>query len=186
MDDFNDDLLSKGNKIDKIIKKNSLIQITDTPTRTTTSTSTLLDLILTNTPQCVAFHVIPQMIASHDLISVTIEVSKPKRLPVTKTFRQLTNYSKNICSLLIDNICRVNYTFLTYYVDNQVHIFNEVFIQCLDTCAPMETKVMKRPPTPSMNDELRHAIKDRNEAQSRLKDDRQHSFYNKNIKQKSA
>ncbi len=186
--DFIDDLLSNGSKTNKIIKNNNLIQITDTPTRTTISTSTLLDIIITNTPQCVIFHnVIPQMIADHDLISVIIKVSKPKRLPVTKTFRQLTNYSKDIsCSLLLDNVCRLDDIFLTDDVDKQVHIFNEVFIQCLDMCAPMKTKVVKRPPTPWMNDELRNAIKDRNEAQVGLKMTDKIVFYNKNIKQKSV
>ena len=155
-----------------------MTQVIDTPTRTTTSSSTLLDLIITNTPQCVVSHnVIPHVIADHDLISVTIKVSKPKRLPVTKTFRQLTNYSNDIfCSLLLDNVCRLNDIFLTDDVDKQVYIFNEVFIQSLDICAPMETKVVTRPPTPWMNDKLRNAIKYRNEAQSRLKDDRQNSF----------
>ncbi len=71
---------------------------------------------------------------------------------------------------------RLNDIFLTDDVDKQVFIFNEVFILCLDMCAPMVTKVVKRPPTPWMNDELRNAIKDRNETQIRLKDDRQNSF----------
>lgn len=176
--DFNDDLLSKGNKVGKIIKNSSLTQVIDTPTRITSSTSTLLDLIITNTPQCIASNnVVPQVIADHDLISVTVKVSKPKRLPVTKTFRQLTYYTNDIfSSLLLDNVYRLNDIFLTDDVDKQVFIFNEVFIHCLDMCAPMVTKVVKRPPTPWMNDELRNAIKDRNETQSRLKDDRQNSF----------
>ena len=95
----------------------------------------------------------------------------------------MTNYSKDIfSSLLLDNVCRLNNIFLTDDVDKQVYIFNEVFIHCLDMCAPTETKVVKRPPTPWMNDDLRNAIKDRNEAQSRLKDDRQNSFLQQEYK----
>ncbi len=48
----------------------------------------------------------------------------------------------------------------------------------------MVTKVVKRPPTPWMNDKLRNAIKDRNETQSRLKDDRQNSYLQQEYKTK--
>lgn len=135
-------------------------------------------ILSSQTPQCIASNnVVPQVIADHDLISVTVKVTKPKRLPVTKTFTQLTYYTSDIfSSLLLDNVYRLNDTFLTDDVDKQVFIFNKVFIHCLDQCAPMVTKVVKRPPTPWMNGELQNAIRHRNETQIRLKDDRQNTF----------
>ncbi len=51
-------------------------------------------------------------------------------------------------------------------------------------CAPMVTKVMNRQPTPWMNDDLRNAMKDRNSAQRRLKDDRQNSTLQQEYKPK--
>lgn len=53
----------------------------------------------------------------------------------------------------------------------------------MSTLAPMVTKVLKRPPTHWMNDDLRNAMKDQDEPQSTLEIDR-HFFYNKDIKQR--
>ena len=48
--DFNDDLLCKGNKLSGIIRNNKLTQMTDEPTRVTSTSATLLDLVVTNEP----------------------------------------------------------------------------------------------------------------------------------------
>ncbi len=45
------------------------------------------------------------------------------------------------------------------------------FIDCLDECAPYVTKKI-RPHTPWMNDDLKFAMKRRNETQKKLKFDR--------------
>ena len=182
--DFNDDLLTKGNRINKVIKSNSLTQIIDRPTRTTHTSATLLDLVITNTPDVIISHdVVPEVIADHDLVSVTVNVGKPKRQRVTKAFRHLGNYDKDtFCSLLLDNVHCFNDMFFTDDVDRQVHIFNDVFIKCLDICAPTVTKVVKRQATPWMNDDIRKAMNDRNEAQCILKNDRQNIFLQQNYK----
>ncbi len=91
--EFNDDMMATGSKMSRIIK-NKLHQIIDRPTRTTSS-ATLLDLIITNTSEIILSHdAVPQVIADHDLVSVVLNVRKPKKLPVIKTFRNLRNYDK--------------------------------------------------------------------------------------------
>ncbi len=72
--DFND-MLNKGNRMNKIIRDNKLSQIIDKPTRTTHHSATILDLIFTNKPEAVLSHdVVPQMIADHDLVSIVVNV----------------------------------------------------------------------------------------------------------------
>ncbi len=76
--DFNDNLLVGKNKISKIIKSNKLTQITDKPTRVTSTSSTLLDLATANRPDTVSsWDVVPQEVADHDLISIVMDIRTP-------------------------------------------------------------------------------------------------------------
>ena len=71
MGDFNDNMLVKGNRMSKIIRDNKLTQIIDQPTRITSHSATLLDLIITNKPEMILSHeVVPHVIADHHLVSV--------------------------------------------------------------------------------------------------------------------
>lgn len=140
--DFNDNLLASNSRISKIIKGNKLTQIIDKATRITPTSSTLLDLAITNKPDTVCFcDVVPQEIADHDLISVMINISKPKRSPVIRTFRHLGDYTKEkLCFKLHQNKHNFNMILNTDDVNRQVDIFNANFINCLDKCAPLLLK----------------------------------------------
>ncbi len=52
----------------------------------------------------------------------------------------------------------MNNIFLTDDVNKQVCIFNDVFISCLDMCAPYVTRTMKSKPTLWMNDDIREVM----------------------------
>ncbi len=69
----------------------------------------------------------------------------------------------------------MNNILFTDDVNKQIELFTEVFIKCLDACAPIVTKEIKRPFAHWMNDDLRTAMKIRNNAQSNLKADRHNS-----------
>lgn len=127
--DFNDNLLLNDSKLSKQIKKNKLTQIVDAPTRVTPTSTTLIDLIITNSPDKVLIHnVVPHIIADHDLISVEVDITKPKREPVIKTFRQIRNYSKETFYLLLEqNSPDMHKLILTDNVNDQVSIFTDVF-----------------------------------------------------------
>ncbi len=95
--DFNDNLLANDNKMNKIIKKNNLKQITDKPTRVTYTSSTLLDLAITNKPDAIhTYDVVLQEIADKDLISITVDVSKPKDNMFSELFATLVNVQKKL------------------------------------------------------------------------------------------
>ena len=117
-----------------------MTQIIDKPTRTTSTSATLLDLMITNKPDVIISQdVVPQVIADHDVISVVLNVRKPRKLPVVKTFRKLKNYDKDtFCSLLLDNVQNMNNIFLTDDVNKQVDIFNDVFFLLIVlVCVPL-------------------------------------------------
>ncbi len=93
--DFNDNLLANDFKIIEIIKYNNLTKMINKSTKVTPASLTLLDLAITNKPDAKhACDVVVQEIADHDFISITIDVRKPKRQPVIRTFRHLGHYSK--------------------------------------------------------------------------------------------
>ena len=172
--DFNCNFLSKNNKMEQIIKNTKLTQLIDKPTRNTSLSSTLLDIIVTNSHALALYHeVIDCPIADHDLISVTLDITKPKRQPEIKTFRRQKNYSPEIlCNLLLAENQTLNKIYTTDNVDAQVQLFNEVFLQCLDLCAPVVTQELRRPFAPWITEELKNLIQQKNNALKELKKDR--------------
>ena len=172
--DLNDNLLSSSNKLDAIFSTNKLHQIVDKPTRVTQQSATLLDIIATNKHDTVIYKdVIPNIIADHDLITATVNITKPKRKTVTKTFRHLGAYSNDaLCNALLTETPTLSKISQTDDVDTQVNILTSTFTNCLDKCAPLVTQEIKRPPAPWINDDIRSAMAIRNTLQWRLKLDR--------------
>ncbi len=191
--DFNCNILSKDNKMENVIFNANLTQLIDKPTRTASCSATLIDLIVTNRPAlALSNDVIPCPIGDHDLITVTLNVSKPKRQPIVKTFRQLKNYSSDVfCNLILLQCHILDKIFNTDNVNDQVTIFNETFLKCLDECAPLVTKEVKRPFAPYMTENIRSLIHRRNCVQRSLSKHRnnvdlQNSYKNLKREVKSA
>ncbi len=94
--DLNENLLSSGNRLKAILSAIRLHQTVDKPTRVTPQSATLLDITATkNYDTVIHKDVIPNIIADHDLITVTVNITKPKRKIVMKTYRHLGAYSNN-------------------------------------------------------------------------------------------
>ncbi len=183
--DFNDDFLSNTNKMDRIIKSVKMTQMVDKATRVTPTSSTLLDLFITNTStSIISCDVLPIEIADHDLISVQVDISKPKRTRVVRTYRDLRNYVKeDFCLKLLDNVSNFNRILNTDDVDTQVDIFTRNFNKCLNECAPFVTKEVRRPFAPWMSDEVQNAINTRNNIHKKLKADRHNPILQEEYKQ---
>ncbi len=172
--DFNNDLLLYRIKLNGIIKNNRLVQLIDISTIVATTIATLLDIIITNNPDLVLENVVvPNLISDHDLIGITINITKPRKQPVSKTFRHLRNYNKDIlCNLIMSEHHSFNKILETDNVNLQVDLFNEIFIKCLNLCVPVVTKEIRRPYTPWLTDELRDVINKKNAIHNDLKRDR--------------
>lgn len=172
--DFNDDLLSINSKLLNIIRNSKMSLMINKPTRVTEHSATLLDPVITNLPETVLHSdVIPGPVADHELITVTIDIKKPKRQPITKTFRTLKNYSPDIlCNLILNETETLCQIMQTDNVHDQVEVFTSVFVSCLDTCAPVLTKEIRRPNAPWITDEIKNDMKMRDDLQRTLKNDR--------------
>ncbi len=135
--DFNDDLSISTSKINKIINTSKLTQIIKKLTRITNTSATLLDISITNSPNLVLHSdVLPCPVADHELITVTVNLQKPKRVFCFKTIRDLRNYSPDIFyNLLFNNEAILNDILKTDDVDIQVDIFAPIFNDCLNKSA---------------------------------------------------
>ncbi len=77
--DLNDNFLSPSSKLSRIVTTNKLTQVIDKPSRVTLTSATLLDVVITNTPNIISdSYVIPGVVEDHDLIGVSVDISKPK------------------------------------------------------------------------------------------------------------
>ncbi len=169
--DFNDNFLHVSSKVKQIILNAKLTQLIDKPTRVAPNSATLLDLMVTSKSETVMHSdVTPCHVGDLELITITIDLKKPKRQPVVKTFHQLKNYSpEKLCSLLQSESHSLNKIFTTDNVDTQIHIFNEHFIECLEAYAPIVTKEVKRPFASWITEDLKAMMQERDVVQQQLK-----------------
>ena len=168
--DLNDNVLDRQSKLQKIVNILNFSQLIETPTRITNTSRTLIDVAITNSKEKVlnaeveACHV-----SDHELISLTVDISKPKHEKEIKTFRSKQNYSQEIfCNTLLDNIDRFNEILRTDDVNIQQDIFTTNFMSSLDSCAPIVTKTITRPPAPWLTDDIRNEMAYRNRLKERL------------------
>ena len=173
--DINDDLFLQHAKLHKIMKIMKLSQIIEKPTRITETSKTLIDVLITNRKDMILqTDVVPCPVADHELISACINITKPKRVPEMKTYRSLENYSADIiCNLILDQTSVLNEILITDNVDTQVPIITKVMNDCIDNCAPVVTRNINRPPAPWIDQNIKTAMKQRDEIKKRLKIDRQ-------------
>ena len=126
----------------------------------------------------------PSSVADHEVISIVINIRKPKQEPVIRTLRSHRNYSQNIfCNLLLDNSHTLNCILDTDNINWQVDIFTGVFNDCLDECAPIVTIEIIRPPAPWIDDDLKRCIHEKNELKYRLKYDRSNQQLDDNFRE---
>lgn len=180
--DLNDNLLINNSNLQKTIEACGLSQVISKPTRVTPQSATLLDVLITNKKESIiTSDCLPSAIADHDMIISRINISKPKRIKVKKTFRSMATYNKdNFCEALLNCTDYLNHITLTDDTDEQVNILNTIFNSCLDQVAPMTTKYINRPPAPWINKEIKENMKYRDSLQSQLKLDRHNTqLYNK-------
>ena len=162
--DLNDDQLICQSKLLKIVNTMNLVQVINEPTRITPTSKTLLDVVITNAHEIISgSEVTASHLSDHEQISVEIDVRKPKRKPEVKTFRSLKNYNQNIlCNKLLDKVPILNQILNTDDVDKQVDILTSTFGLCLNSCAPIKTQTITRPPAPWMTEEIKEESKNRN------------------------
>ncbi len=136
--DLNGNFLSSGNRLKAILSANRLHQIVDKPTWVTPQSATVLEIIATKKYDTVIRKdVIPNVTTDHNLITVIVNITKPKHETVMKTFRHLGAYRNDaLCNALLTETCTLNKIPLTDDVYTQLNIFTSALTNCLDQCAP--------------------------------------------------
>ncbi len=108
---------------------------------------------------------VPSIVADH-LITVTTNISKTKRLSITKTIRDLQYYNSDIlCSHILNQTNELNTILKTDYVNRQVDALTSVLSGSVNSCAPTVTKVIRRPLAPWIDNNICEAMVARNKAQ---------------------
>ena len=173
MADINDNLQVSNSKLNHIITSLKLSQIIDKPTRITATTQSLLDVIITSTSdKIVDFQVLPCQIGDHELISATIDLKKPKCEPKYRTFRSLRNYSQVLlCDNILEETFTLNSILNTDDVNQQVKTVTTVLGNTINNCAPEVTSLIRRPPAPWIDGNVKKIIKERDQIQRLLKED---------------
>ena len=130
------------------------------------------------------FDVLPGPVADHEAISVLLNLKKPKRSPVIKTYRCLKNYSREIfCNLLMNEVVTLNGILNTDEVNTQVEIVSNVMNKSIDDCAPIVTREIVRPPAPWITEDIKKSMKERDALQRNLKHDKYNDDLRVNYKE---
>ncbi len=75
----------------------------------------------------------------------------------------MKNYSSDLfCDALLSESRALDNIYFTDNVNTQVEVLSAVFLKCLNFCAPLVTKELKRPFAPWLHEELRTLIQQKN------------------------
>lgn len=147
MGDFNCNLLNlddnRSNQLLNLVQSYSFRPLHSLPTRVTSNSATLLDVIFTNCPTiCTLSGIIPDDISDHFSVFTLFEVSTIKRINSSTT----STYRRNINQVTLDNFSTAiqNESWFDVYnshdVDAAFNNFISVFSNHLNTCIPLVSR----------------------------------------------
>ena len=162
--DLNCNML-KDNQDAKVLKdlcsSLNLKQLINTPTRVTSQSSTLIDLIITsNTTLVVESGVLENQISDHFLIFTVLKLKKPKLQPKVVTARNYKHYNPEKFLKDLAQIPWCN-NLLMDDVSEKVACFNANFLNTLERHAPVKTMKIRYRKCPFLNDEIKQLMKNR-------------------------
>ena len=125
------------------------------PTRITENTSTIIDILLTNSPEnVVRTDVITTNFSDHEMIGATRKKCQHKYQPKTIHSRNFRSYKKENVKIEIGNI---NFDPL-FANTNSTDVWNflkELLVNVANTHAPFTTKTIKGKPCPWLNKDIK-------------------------------
>ena len=153
----------------------ALTQVIDEPTRITSHSNTLIDLMLTSTPENVKAHGVVDTpgISDHCLTFMAYSIKKPKFKPKMLTRRDFRNfdsekYKDDMSNAPWGNINAVDED----DVDNKVTILENIHKDIIDRHAPLRTFRVTRPATPWLTDEIRKLMDERDRYKNKFNADK--------------
>ena len=142
----------------------NLQQLIKEPTRITSTTESLLDVILVSDPSSVRMSgVINNPISDHFPVYVVLKLKSPKISPHYVTVRSYKNYDpENFTFDLVSHSDSLLSEFAAPDVNSKLGIFNDAFRQVLDAHAPVKTVKICSHPCPIVTEEIKDLMKIRN------------------------
>ena len=164
--DFNANYLnSQDNKeLKAIINLNGLEQIISEPTRITETSSTLIDIILTNNKSNINKVIVkPLSIGDHDLVGCVRKLHSKKYNSRTINARDYKNYDP---AKLVSDVKKINWESLynRNNIESAAKIFTTTLKSIFDMHAPYKSKVVKGKPAPWLKADLRKLMDQRDQA----------------------
>ena len=139
----------------------NLVQLVNEPTRITEFTQTLIDLVMTtNTNLIDSCSVLTSSISDHSLIEVVMKLRKPRIKPTYITTRSYSSYDKKS---FLQDLEYAPWHMVNFFdnVDDQVGVFNSLFLEILNDHAPVKKIKIKSRPNPFVTREIKQLMKTR-------------------------
>ena len=161
--DFNCDMLKKNllsSTISDLCKDKSLTQHVKSPTRVTQTSSTLIDLILSNSKEAIECQVVDMGLSDHSFVCIKRSKLKVKRNPKYITSRSFKNFDNEA---FLDDLGSLDWSKVIYGndVDKAVAQFNQNVLEILDRHAPLTKKRLRESSPRWVTEELIEAISKR-------------------------
>ena len=145
-----------------------LHQLITAPTRTTRTSSTIIDLVITNSKRHIMAHgVQPCSISDHDIIYAVLRAKLPKPARVNITFRPVKKMDK---AAYIQHLIDQDWSKCTYSNDTNMAVdaFTTIMREAIEKHCPLKTvSVTPKPPAPWLSDEIREIMRQRELAKKR-------------------
>ena len=156
-----------------VVEPFALTQVIENPTRITKNTSTLIDLVLTGSPENVKKTGVVDVpgISDHCLVYLSYALKKPKYKPKMVTRRDLHNFKEESFT---EEIAQADWVDVHTADDanEKAAIFEKNFSTILDKHAPFKTFRVTRPPSPWLTTEIQEEMDKRDRYKNKLNQQR--------------
>ena len=167
-------------KLENFMSMYNLAQLISAPTRITTYTSSVIDLIFVSDPNKISQSGVGDVCTSdHQLIYCTRKLTQtPIHEHKWMKIRSFKNYSKNI---LETKLGEVDWSMVINKenVEDAWKLFKSTFIKVIDSVAPLKTVRVKQRSEPWVTGEILQCIRDRTKIFRKFKRTKEPSLYSK-------
>jgi len=158
-----------GSSLVALLDGLGLTQLIDSPTRITATSSTLIDLIITNKPDiAMDSGTLDVQIADHDIIFSILYIRKEKQSPIYKTYRDFRHLNEET---LYNDLMSLPLHFMFHMetVSEKVEFLNNSLHGLLDIHAPVKTSRITKPFSPWLTDNVRLLLNFKRSALNKFK-----------------
>ncbi len=159
--DFNSDFNFPSKHLVDILHMFQLHQLTNSDTRITPTSSTCIDLIITQTPQVIkSIEVLPEICSDHCVPCATVINNTNTNYSFKRT---LYNYDKLDAIKFCNMLSRIDWAdaMQNGSIDDCAEHFNTIFFEAACNCMPVKTVTIRSKDAAWINADIRWAIKQR-------------------------